>query len=33
MQKVDLYLLARIYKTIDCEIIGIIEYMPPNNNK
>ena len=29
MQKVDLNLLARICKTIDCEIGDIIEYLPP----
>ena len=28
MQKVDLHLLARICKTIDCEISDIIEYKP-----
>lgn len=31
MQKVDLNLLARICKTIDCEIGDIIEYIPPKN--
>ena len=31
MQKVDLKLLARICKTIDCEIGDIIEYAPPKN--
>jgi len=29
MQKVDLNLLARICKTINCEIGEIIEYTPP----
>lgn len=29
MQKVDLRLLARICRTIDCEISDIIEYQPP----
>ena len=29
MQKVDLNLLARISKTINCEISDIIEYSPP----
>ena len=29
MQKVDLALLARICKTIDCEISDILEYNPP----
>ena len=35
MQKVDLNLLARICKTINCEISDIIEYCPPKkeNNK
>ena len=33
MQKVDLNLLARICKTINCEIGDIIEYLPPNNKK
>lgn len=36
MQKVDLKLLARICKTINCEIGDIIEYLPPvevNNKK
>lgn len=33
MQKVDLNLLARICKTIDCEIGDIIEYLPPQNKK
>lgn len=33
MQKVDLNLLARICKTIDCEIGDIIEYLPPNDKK
>lgn len=32
MQKVDLNLLARICKTIDCEIGDIIEYTPPDDN-
>ncbi|MFR8103738.1 MAG: helix-turn-helix domain-containing protein [Clostridia bacterium] len=32
MQKVDLNLLARICKTIDCEIGDIIEYTPPKEN-
>ena len=32
-QKVDLNLLARICKTIDCEIGDIIEYLPPNDKK
>lgn len=32
MQKVDLNLLARICKTINCEIGDIIEYLPPKNN-
>jgi len=31
MQKVDLSILARICKTIDCEIGEIIEYIPPQN--
>ena len=29
MKKVDLSILARICKTIDCEIGDIIEYTPP----
>ena len=29
MKKVDLSLLARICKTINCEISDIIEYSPP----
>ena len=29
MKKVDLNLLARICKTINCEIGDIIEYIPP----
>ena len=33
MQKVDLNLLARICKTIDCEIGDIIEYLPPESKK
>lgn len=33
MQKVDLNLLAKICKTIDCEIGDIIEYLPPNDKK
>ena len=33
MQKVDLNLLARICKTIDCEIGDIIEYLPPNHKQ
>lgn len=33
MQKVDLNLLARICKTIDCEIGDIIEYIPPKASK
>ena len=33
MQKVDLNLLARICRTIDCEIGDIIEYLPPNDKK
>lgn len=33
MQKVDLNLLARICKTIQCEIGDIIEYIPPKENK
>ena len=32
MQKVDLNILARICKTINCEIGEIIEYTPPDNN-
>ncbi len=32
MQKVDLNLLARICKTIDCEISDIIEYFPPKKS-
>ena len=31
MKKVDLNLLARICKTINCEISDIIEYFPPKN--
>ena len=30
MQKVDLNLLARICKTVNCEIGEIIQYTPPN---
>ena len=30
MQKVDLNLLARICKTVNCEISDIIEYFPPS---
>lgn len=33
MEKVDLNLLARICKTIDCEISDIIEYLPPKGKK
>ncbi len=33
MQKVDLKLLARICKTINCEIGEIIEYTPPKKNE
>lgn len=33
IQKVDLNLLARICKTIDCEIGDIIEYLPLENKK
>lgn len=29
MKKIDLSILARICKTIDCEISDIIEYNPP----
>ena len=32
MQKVDLNILARICKTINCEIGEIIQYTPPDNN-
>lgn len=32
MQKVDLNLLARICKTIDCEISDIMTYTPPESN-
>ena len=32
MQKVDLHLLARICKTIDCEISDILEYVPNNDD-
>ncbi len=32
MQKVDLNILARICKTINCEIGDIIEYLPPKSN-
>lgn len=32
MKKVDLKLLARICKTINCEIGDIIKYTPPKNN-
>ena len=32
MQKVDLNLLARICKTIDCEIGDIIQYTPPKKD-
>ena len=32
MQKVDLNILARICKTINCEIGEIIEYIPPDAN-
>lgn len=32
MQKVDLNLLARICKTINCEIGEIITYTPPNKH-
>lgn len=32
MQKVDLNLLARICKTLDCEIGDIITYTPPKAN-
>ena len=32
MQKVDLNILARICKTINCEIGEIIEYTPPDDN-
>lgn len=32
MQKVDLNILARICKTINCEIGEIIEYTPPTEN-
>ena len=32
MKKVDLNLLARICKTINCEISDIIEYMPPKED-
>ena len=31
MKKVDLSILARICKTIDCEISDIIEYEPTKN--
>lgn len=33
MQKVDLNLLARICKTVNCEISDIIEYFPPKSIK
>lgn len=32
MQKVDLNILARICKTINCEIGEIIKYTPPDDN-
>ena len=32
MQKVDLNILARICKTINCEIGEIIVYIPPDDN-
>lgn len=32
MQKVDLNILARICKTINCEIGEILKYTPPDNN-
>ena len=32
MQKIDLNILARICKTINCEIGEIIEYIPPDDN-
>ena len=32
MQKVDLNLLARICRTINCEIGDIIEYFPPKKD-
>ncbi len=32
MQKVDLNILSRICKTINCEIGEIIEYTPPDDN-
>ena len=32
MQKVDLNILARICKTINCEIGEIIQYTPPDDN-
>lgn len=32
MKKVDLKLLARICKTVDCEIGDIIKYTPPEKN-
>ena len=32
MQKVDLNILARICKTINCEIGEIIQYTPPSDN-
>ena len=33
MQKVDLNLLARICKTINCEISDILKYTPPKDKK
>ncbi len=33
MQKIDLNLLARICKTINCEIGDIITYTPPETKK
>ena len=32
MQKVDLNILARICKTINCEIGEILKYTPPEDN-
>lgn len=32
MQKIDLGLLARICKTIDCEIGDIVKYTPPKKS-
>ena len=32
MQKVDLNLLSRICKTINCKIEDILEYFPPNED-